>query len=147
MFTELGYLALFAASFLAATILPFSSEAVLSGMLVAGFDPYVSLVVATIGNWLGGMSSYYIGWLGKWHWIEKYLRIPQKEIEKVHAKIKGKEGWVAFFTWLPGIGDPIAVVLGLIKSRVIPTAIWMFIGKALRYAVWGYLTLKAMELF
>jgi membrane protein YqaA with SNARE-associated domain len=145
MFTELGYFALFAASFLAATIIPFSSEVVLSGMLVAGFDPYLSLTVATLGNWLGGLSSYLIGWIGKWDWIEKYLRIKASQIEKIHAKIKGKEGWIAFFCWLPGIGDPLAVALGLIKARPLPTAIWMLIGKASRYAVWGYLTIRVMN--
>jgi membrane protein YqaA with SNARE-associated domain len=147
MINELGYLALFAASFLAATVLPFSSEVVLSGMLVAGFDPYISLAVATTGNWLGGLSSYWIGWLGKWEWIEKYLKIKAEKIERLRQRIAGKEGWIAFFCWLPVIGDPIAVVLGLIKTRFIPTALWMLVGKAARYAVWGYLTLKGIELF
>jgi len=143
----MGYFALFTTSFLAATILPFSSELVLSSMLIANFDPLISLISATLGNWLGGLSSYWIGWLGKWKWIEKYLRIKPGKIEAFRNKIIGKEGWIAFFCWLPIVGDPIAVVLGLIKTRIIPTAIWMLIGKAARYAIWGYLTIKGIEFF
>ena len=147
MESELGYLLLFAASFMPATVLPFSSEVVLSAMLIADFNPYVSLVVATMGNWLGGLSSYWLGRFGKWEWIEKYLKIKAEKIEKIRLKIQGKEGWIAFFCWLPGIGDPIAVVLGIIRTRFVPSAIWMLIGKALRYAVWGYLSLQGLKLF
>lgn len=143
---ELGHLALFLASFLAATILPFSSELMLSGMLTAGYDPAWVLITASLGNWLGGLSSFWLGWLGKWSWIEKYLRIKAEKLEKLHRRIEGKEGWVAFFCWLPGVGDPLAVLLGLLKTRPLPTALWMLLGKALRYAVWGYLTLLGMDL-
>jgi len=147
MFEELGYLALFLASFLAATVVPFSSDTVFVGMLLAGFDPYLSLAIASVGNWMGGMVSYYIGWLGKWEWIEKYFRVKPGKIEKIHKKIEGREGWVAFFTWLPGVGDPLAIALGLIKARPVPTAIWMFIGKTSRYVAWALVTLGAINLF
>ncbi len=78
---------LFLASFLAATVVPFSSEAILSYLIVTGTDPYTAVVVATAGNWLGGMSSFAIGFLGKWEWIEKYLRIKREKIEKWHDRI------------------------------------------------------------
>lgn len=115
-------------------------------MLAAGYDPAWVLVTASLGNWLGGLSSFWLGWLGKWSWIEKYLRIKAEKLEKLHRRIEGKEGWVAFFCWLPGVGDPLAVLLGLLKTRPLPTALWMLLGKALRYAVWGYLTLLGMDL-
>ena len=143
---EMGYPLLFLASFLAATVVPFSSELVLSGMLVAGFDPYVSLIVATLGNWMGGLTSYWLGWLGKWQWIEKYLRISEAKLVRVQTKIKGREGWVAFFCWLPIVGDVLAVALGLIKSNFFRSALWMLIGKGVRYAVWGYLTIQTLQL-
>jgi membrane protein YqaA with SNARE-associated domain len=57
---------LFLASFLAATVVPFSSEALLTFLIVNGTDAYAAVLVATVGNWLGGMSSYAIGYLGKW---------------------------------------------------------------------------------
>jgi membrane protein YqaA with SNARE-associated domain len=143
---ELGYWALFFATFLAATIVPFSSEVVLSAMLMAGYDPYTSLAVATFGNWLGGMSSFGIGRLGKIEWIHRYLRIPQNKLEKAHRFVEGKVAWVSLLCWLPFVGDVIAVVLGLLRANIWVTSIGMFLGKAIRYVVWGYLTMTAIGL-
>jgi membrane protein YqaA with SNARE-associated domain len=143
---ELGYWALFFATFLAATIVPFSSEVVLSAMLMAGYDPYTSLAVATFGNWLGGMSSYGIGRLGKIEWIHRYLRIPQNKLDKAHRFVEGKVAWVSLLCWLPFAGDVIAVVLGLLRANIWVTSIGMFLGKAIRYVVWGYLTMTAAGL-
>ncbi|MDA3892652.1 MAG: VTT domain-containing protein [Salinivirgaceae bacterium] len=142
---ELGYWGLFLASFLAATVVPFSSEAILSAMIYADFNTSACLVAASLGNWLGGLSSYYIGYLGKEEWITKYLRIPKDKTEKFKSKIRGKEGWIAFFCWLPFIGDIIAVVLGLLKRNYINVAVGMLIGKTLRYLIWGYLTVWALQ--
>lgn len=144
---DMGYAALFLASFLAATIVPFSSEAILTGTIVAGYDPIISLLVATLGNWLGGLTSYYIGYLGKIEWIEKYLRIPHHKTEKFKQRIHGKETWIALLAWLPAVGDLIAVVLGLVKAPFLHVSIGMLIGKLARYSVWGYLTIKGMALF
>ena len=75
-FVEWGYLGLFLSSFLGATIIPLSSEIVLSLLLTQGFDINLSIIIATIGNWLGGLSSYYLGSLGKWDFVEKYFNLP-----------------------------------------------------------------------
>lgn len=138
---DFGFWSLFLASFLAATIIPFSSEAILSGMIYTGFDPVICLSAASIGNWLGGLSSYLLGYLGKEKWIERYLRIPNTKTEKFKKIIKGKETWIALFCWLPFIGDVIAVALGLLKQRFIGVSIGMLIGKTLRYIIWAYLTI------
>lgn len=142
---ELGYWGLFLASFLAATVVPFSSEAILSGMIYAGYKPVASLLLATFGNWLGGLSSYYLGYLGKQHWIEKYLRIPEATITKYKLKIEGKEQWIAFFCWLPFIGDVLAVCLGLLRIDFIRVSIGMLVGKAVRYLVWAYVTIWLLQ--
>lgn len=144
---EPGYWGLFLATFLAATIVPFSSEAVLSGTLYAGYQHWVVILVATFGNWLGGMTSFYLGVLGKKEWIQKYLRIPPEKTDKVISRIKGKEHWAAFFCWLPIIGDVIAVALGLLKLNVYKVAFGMFIGKALRYIIWAIITLWILDKF
>lgn len=144
---ELGYFALFLASFAAATVIPLSSEVFLIAMLAAGFNPILTLVCATVGNWMGGLSSYWLGRLGKLDWIEKYFRVKKEKIEKARNKILGKEGWIALFTWLPGIGDPIAIALGLMRANFLNTAFWMLIGKGARYAVWTYITVEGIKLF
>jgi len=145
MLFESGYFALFLASFLAATVVPFSSEALLSGMIVANYNLYWCLGLATLGNWLGGMSSYGLGWLGKTQWIEKYLRIKHEKIVQTQKRIKGKELWIALFCWLPGIGDVIAVLLGLLKVNVWYASLGMLIGKLLRYVFWSFLTLEVIK--
>ncbi|MFA6401577.1 MAG: YqaA family protein [Salinivirgaceae bacterium] len=143
---QLGYWALFFASFLAATIVPFSSEAILSGMMVAGYSVPLSLVLATAGNWLGGLTSFYLGYIGKEEWISRYLRIRNEKTDRFKKYITGKEQWIAFFCWLPFVGDVLAVALGLLKTSPFRVALGMLLGKALRYLVWAYFTLYIMQM-
>ncbi len=146
MEVEYGYIGLFVVSFLAATVIPFSSDTLLVGMIMAKFDPFFCIVVASAGNWLGGLSSYGIGYLGKYDWIEKYLRIKKEKLEKTQHKIAGKELWISLFTWLPGVGDVIAVLLGLLKVNFLNVSIGMLIGKATRYVVWALITINFVTL-
>lgn len=136
---ELGYLGLFIASFLAATVIPFSSEVIFSAMVFSGLDAWTCVWVATLGNWLGGMSCYYLGRLGKMHWIEKYLGVKKEKIEKFADRIHKHGDWFAFFSFLPGIGDIIAVASGFFRCRWWLVAISMLLGKFCRYVVWMYL--------
>jgi len=136
---ELGYLGLFIASFLAATVIPFSSEVIFSAMVFSGLDAWTCVWVATLGNWLGGMSCYYLGRLGKMDWIEKYLGVKKEKIEKFADRIHKHGDWFAFFSFLPGIGDIIAVASGFFRCRWWLVSISMLLGKFGRYVVWMYL--------
>ena len=142
---EYGYIGVFIASFLAATILPFSSEVVLTGVLLGGASYWPCMVAATIGNFLGGMTCYWLGMVGKIEWIKKYLRLDISKLERVKDKIKNKGAWVGFFVFLPGIGDFIAVALGFMRVNVWVVAIFMFAGKAVRYWVWMELVYKVQD--
>ncbi|MDR1729126.1 MAG: DedA family protein [Prevotellaceae bacterium] len=135
-FALYGYFGLFLASFLAATILPFSSEVVLSILLGYGFDPVACLAAASIGNTLGGMTCYWIGLLGKVEWMEKYLKIKYEKVEKMQHWMKHKGSALALLTFLPVVGDVIAVALGFMRSNAWYVLFFMFIGKTLRYIVW-----------
>ena len=147
-FAEWGYLGLFFASFLAATIIPFlSSEALLSLMIVNQYNLGTVLLVATIGNWLGGLSCYYIGWIGKWDLIEKHLKIKASTLEKLKPNVDRWGAPLAFFCWIPIIGDPLAVGLGLSKTNPISVALWILIGKGIRYLVWAYITFSGMNFY
>ena len=137
---EWGYLGLFLSSFLGATVIPFSSEIVFSILITKGYDLRLSLVIATTGNWLGGLSSYLLGRLGKWTTLKKYFKIEIETVKKFKLKIDRFGSLLAFFSWLPVIGDPIAVSLGFFRTNYFFVAIWMFIGKALRYLAWALLT-------
>lgn len=126
-------LALFTSSFLAATLLPGGSEAVLAGVLMAYPELYSSaLSVATIGNTLGGMSSYVIGRLLP---DEKAMR------SKMGNKMRGLE-WVRqygapilFFSWLPLIGDVLCVAAGWLRIHWLWAVIFIAAGKFARYWV------------
>ena len=138
-FLTWGYLGLFLGSFLAATILPFSSEILVTGMLIAGGSPVNILIVASTGNWLGSLSTYGIGWLGKWGWIEKWFKISREKIERQQAKIAKYGSLLAFFVWIPVVGDVFALGLGFYKINFTKCCIFMLIGKLLRFFV--YITL------
>ncbi|MCC8171763.1 MAG: VTT domain-containing protein [Parabacteroides sp.] len=142
-----GYIGVFIASFLAATVLPFSSEVVLTGVLLAGADYWPCMIAATLGNFLGGMSCYYLGRLGKVEWIEKYLKLNVAKLQKVQHWIEGKGSVMAFFVFLPGIGDFIAVALGFLRGNVWVVSISMLLGKFLRYVVWMELVYKVKDVF
>ena len=111
-FIEWGFLGLFISSFLGATVIPLSSEVVLSVMIINGYDLNLSIIIATIGNWLGGLSSYYLGRLGNWNFLEKYFRIKKEKIARFKYRIDKWGSSLAFLCCLPLIGDPLAVSLG-----------------------------------
>lgn len=136
---EVGYAGLFFACFLAATIIPFSSDALVVVMAASGYDPFLTITIATIGNTLGGLSSYGVGRLGRWDLIEKYFRIPKTKIEKMRDRVRKFTGLAAFLTWLPAIGDAIAVTLGLLKINIWRVILFMTLGKLARYIVLVYL--------
>jgi membrane protein YqaA with SNARE-associated domain len=144
---EYGYWGLFIGSFLAATIFPFSSEIILSFMLYKNYDLATCLIVATAGNWLGGLTGYGLGYLAKLKWLEKYFRVKHADLLKFQAKVERHGSKIAFFSWIPFIGDPLGIALGFFKVHFYKVAVWMLIGKAFRYVLWGFLFLKGMKMF
>lgn len=136
---DLGLWGLFLACFLAATILPFSSEAVLVACTAGPWDTSALLLVASSGNWLGGMSSYGLGRLGNLARIARWLRTDPAKALRWQERVSRYGAWAALLCWLPVIGDPIAIALGLGRARWVPTALLMLFGKSVRYAVVLYL--------
>jgi membrane protein YqaA with SNARE-associated domain len=145
LITSLTYAGLFAASFLAATVLPFSSEVLLVALLLADNSPVYCVVTATLGNGLGGMSSYGLGYLGHMVWIERYLRVEATQIEHLRQRISRFGSLLAFFSWLPLVGDLLAVALGFFKVQPVRVAIFMFAGKAFRYTLIAFYTLYVQQ--
>lgn len=135
---DLGYTGLFIGSFLAATILPFSADALLLGMLAAGGDMWIVVAVATAGNFLGGLTSYGIGRAGNWKWIER-LGVKEATLLKHKATVDKYGAPVALLSWVPFVGDVFAVALGFYRVKFVPSAIYMFIGKCGRFIVWALL--------
>ena len=133
-----GYMGMLIAAFLAASILPFSSEAVMVGLQAAGLDPVALIAYGTIGNVLGSMFNYTIGRLGKMEWIEKYLHVKKEVLDKAHKFMAGKGAWMGLLSVIPVIGDVITVALGLMRANVVIVVISVTISKLARYMLLVY---------
>jgi membrane protein YqaA with SNARE-associated domain len=129
-----GLFGLFSASFLAATILPFSSEAILLFFLSNDIDPLLCLLIASSGNILGGITNLGVGRLGNPLWINR-LGVNESTIIKRKRWVDVYGSYLAFFSWIPFIGDPLLVVLGYFRTPFWYSVSWMILGKVLRYII------------
>lgn len=141
-FSELGHIGLFIAAFLAATILPLSSEVVLSALLLNGLPPTTLVTVATTGNVLGSLTNYALGYWGSLLVIKKWLRISEADFLRAEHRFR-KYGLLSLlFAWMPIIGDVLTVVAGALRVRLIWFLILVTAGKLMRYVVISYMVLQ-----
>ncbi len=136
-------------AFLAATILPFPSEATFAGLLHRGqLNPVVLLGVATAFNTLGSMVNWWIGTVIADGGVE---RLPARLRPEPATLVKGEQlfarlGWLALlFSWLPGIGDLATIAAGVLRYPLARFALIVGVGKCARYAaIWaGWLAVAA----
>jgi membrane protein YqaA with SNARE-associated domain len=119
------YLALFASAFLAATIIPAQSEAVLTAMLVAGEQPWQTLLIAaSIGNVLGSCVNWVLG-----RWVNhfsgrKWFPVSQPSLDKAERWYRKYGRWSLLLSWVPIIGDPLTVAAGVLRE---PFAVFLAI--------------------
>ncbi len=102
-FAELGYIGLFITAFLAATILPLSSEVVLSLLLLNGLSPIALVSVATLGNALGSLTNYGLGYWASLSVIKKWLKMSEKDFIRAERRFK-KYGLISLFRLGAGRG-------------------------------------------
>ena len=137
-FTEFGYFGLFFASFLAATILPLSSEVIFSFLLLNNLNPIILVSVATFGNVLGSFVNYSIGVWGSIFFIRKVLKISEDEFVKAKQRFQKYGVFSLFFAWVPVIGDPLTVVAGVLKINILIFFFMITSGKLIRYVIISY---------
>lgn len=135
---DYGYIGMFVAAFLAGSVFPLSSELVMTALLAAGLNPVSLVVWGTVGNVLGSMFNYCIGHLGRMEWIERYLKVKPKELERARRFMSGHGAWMGFFSFLPVIGEGLTIVLGLMRANVVITIVSVTVGKLLRYVLLAY---------
>ncbi|AAN56552.1 DedA family protein [Shewanella oneidensis MR-1] len=131
---------MFSGAFLAATLLPGGSEVLLVGLLNKVPQAWLSLVaVASMGNTLGAMTSFYLGRLGR------FAKSPEALSEGKHAKaltlIERYGVWSLLLSWAPIIGDVLCLLAGWLKLPMRLALIVIFIGKTVRYLVVAAATL------
>jgi len=130
---------LFLSAFVSASLFPGGSEVLLFALAAEGSrDPASLLVTATLGNTLGGMSSWLLGRVLAWRFPHRPLLKGQRH----RAAWRAMRRWVApilLFSWLPVIGDPLCVVAGWLRTALWSTVFFVAVGKLLRYGVILYL--------
>jgi len=138
-FTELGYLGLFLSSFLAATILPLSSEVVLTALLLTDLPPIALVVIATTGNVLGSLTNYALGYWVSLEVIKKWLKISEEHFVQAEKRFVKYGLFSLCFAWVPIIGDPLTLIAGVLRIRLLWFIILVTAGKLMRYMVVAHL--------
>lgn len=131
---------MFSGAFLAATLLPGGSEVLLVALLNKAPQAWLVLVaVASIGNTLGAMTSFYLGRLGR------FAKSPEALSEGKHVKaltlIERYGVWSLLLSWAPIIGDILCLLAGWLKLPMLPALSMIFIGKTVRYLMVAAVTL------
>lgn len=142
-FSDLGYAGLFLSAFLAATILPLSSELVLSALLLGGLSPTTLVIVATTGNVLGSLTNYALGYWASKVMVKKWLRMSEDDFVRAEQRFVKYGMFSLCFAWLPVVGDPLTVMAGVLRIRLRWFLLLVTAGKFLRYVVISYLVLQA----
>ncbi|MBD1400081.1 YqaA family protein [Pelovirga terrestris] len=143
---EHTYVALLIVSFLAATLLPLGSEWLLVALLLGGKSPFLVVVIATIGNTLGGATNYLLGRWGSTWLIRKVLRITPEQQHRAESWFTRYGSLSLLLSWLPVVGDPLCLVAGTLRTSLSRFFILVTTGKALRYISLTWLTLRGSEL-
>jgi membrane protein YqaA with SNARE-associated domain len=131
-----AYLTLFASAFLAATIIPAQSEAVLTAMLVAGEHPWQTLlIVASVGNVLGSCVNWMLG-----RWVNhfsgrKWFPVSRASLDKAEGWYRKYGRWSLLLSWVPIIGDPLTVAAGVLREPFPVFLAIVTIAKVGRYLV------------
>jgi len=134
------YLSLFSISFLAATVLPFSSELTLAGLISpSNYDNLLLLVVASFGNVLGSVFNWSLGFYSRNLSTKKWFPFKETQIERSSKWFSKFGKWSLLFAWLPIVGDPLTFVAGLLRVRFLDFIILVAIGKVSRYLIVFYL--------
>lgn len=129
---------MFLAAFCAATILPLSSEIVLAALLSNGFTPFNLLVMASMGNVLGSLVNFVLGYKFGKQLASKWLRVSDTTFYKAESFFAKWGRWSLFLCWVPVIGDPITLVAGVLRSNFWFFLFCVVISKTARYATLIY---------
>jgi membrane protein YqaA with SNARE-associated domain len=141
-----GLFSLFLLSFLAATLIPLGSEWLLVTMLLAKGEPWTIVAVATAGNYLGALSTYWIGLYGGDFLKQRVLRMDEKSVGKAEKFYARFGSYSLLLSFLPIVGDPICLIGGLLRVRFIRFSLLVVSGKLARYAAVAWLTLQGAAL-
>jgi membrane protein YqaA with SNARE-associated domain len=124
-----GLASVFVVAFVSATLLPLGSEPAVFGYLKLNPEQFwLTIVIATIGNTLGGVVDYWLGRGAKKAMSSKAESRYLKWFKRLGPK-------AMFFSFLPAVGDPLCAVGGWLRLPFWQCVAWMTLGKFARYVV------------
>jgi len=138
----MAYLTLFITAFMAATLLPLSSEALLATLIYQSYLPGMLWLAATSGNTLGSCFNWYLGreclrWQNK-----KWFPCSAEQLHRAQLRFQRYGYWTLLLAWVPIIGDPLTLMAGVMRINFLRFFALVLIGKAARYALVIYLSLQ-----
>lgn len=131
----MSYLLLFITGFVAATLLPASSEILLLALFQQGLSPGILWLSATAGNTLGSCVNWYLGREILRFENRRWFPVSGDSLQRAQRHFKRYGYWSVLFAWLPVVGDPLTFVAGVLRMRFSLFAMLVLIGKGARYAV------------
>jgi len=142
MMVEIGvYGGLFLSAFGAATLLPMQSEAVLVGLLLSGRPVLLLLVVASLGNTLGGIVNWALGRGIERFRHRRWFPVSEAALTRAQGWYSRWGKWSLLLSWMPVIGDPLTLAAGVMRERFLTVLVLVAIAKTGRYAVLAAVTL------
>ncbi len=139
----MAYAGLFLAAFLAATILPAQSEALLVGLILSNdYSIYLLVWVATLGNSLGSLVNWYLGRYFEQFRDKTWFPVNETNLKRAQNFYQKYGAWSVLLSWLPIIGDPLTVIAGLMRMPLFPFTLLIILAKGGRYLALAYLTLS-----
>lgn len=134
------YLGLFLAAFLAATLLPAQSEALLVSLILNKQNPaYLLVIIATLGNSLGSVVNWYLGRYLEYFHSKSWFPIKEADLKCAQTFYQKYGWWSVLISWLPIIGDPLTIIAGFMRMPLLPFIFLIILAKGGRYLVLAWL--------
>lgn len=134
-YISLGYFGIFIAAFIASTLFPAPSELIILIAFENSFNVYLVILVATVGNVLGSLTNYYIGYFSSSQKLMSKFKLSTNKIEYWTKKSEKYGYWLGLLAWIPIIGDPLIAVVGFLRVKIVPLTGMIIIGKLSRYII------------
>ncbi len=137
------YGGLFLSALLSATLLPGSSEALLTGLVVSGRGaPWLLLAAAVVGNVLGSLVNWICGRFLAAFRDRRWFPVSPRRYAQAAGWFARYGVWSLLFAWAPVVGDPLTVIAGAFRVRLLPFLLLVTIGKLARYLFVFWLALS-----
>lgn len=135
------YGGLFLAAFTAATLLPAQSEALVVGLLLTDYAPWLVLAVASVGNVLGSVVNWFLGRGIERFRGRRWFPVSPAALARAEGWYRRYGRWSLLLAWAPIIGDPLTVVAGVLRETFLVFLLLVSIAKIGRYLILAAATL------